>query len=116
MPRLDSILRYKVYDCAHETESMNNSPEVLTIAKLTREGGVNVQTVRYYERRGLIPKPARALSGYRLYERAAVKPFSFCAPCAIAWFLARRDRGIAINANAAGCHLCRHSDKGAPEN
>jgi len=56
---------------------MNNSPEVLTIAKLTREGGVNVQTVRYYERRGLIPKPARALSGYRLYERAAVKRLAF---------------------------------------
>ena len=33
----------------------------LTIGKLAREGGVNIQTIRYYERRGLIPKPKTVL-------------------------------------------------------
>src|SRR5574341_433884 len=39
----------------------------LTIGQLAKEVGVNVQTVRYYERRGLLSPSAREPSGYRLY-------------------------------------------------
>jgi MerR family copper efflux transcriptional regulator len=39
----------------------------LTIGQLARCAAVNVETVRYYERRGLMPAPARRESGYRLY-------------------------------------------------
>ncbi len=39
----------------------------LTIGQLAKEVGVNVQTVRYYERRKLLPSPVRKPSGYRLY-------------------------------------------------
>lgn len=35
----------------------------LTIAKLAREGGVGVETVRYYQRRGLMPEPSRPANG-----------------------------------------------------
>jgi DNA-binding transcriptional MerR regulator len=35
--------------------------------------GVNVQTLHYYERRGLIPCPPRTLSGYRQYPPAIVR-------------------------------------------
>jgi DNA-binding transcriptional MerR regulator len=35
--------------------------------------GVNVQTMHYYERRGLIPRPLRTLSGYRQYPPAMVR-------------------------------------------
>ncbi len=38
----------------------------LTIGRLARRGGVNLETVRYYEREGLIPKPPRTRSGYRV--------------------------------------------------
>ena len=41
---------------------------VLTIGELAREAGVNVETVRYYERRGLIDEPPRSPSGYRQYS------------------------------------------------
>lgn len=34
--------------------------------------GVNVQTLRYYERRGLLPEPRRSSGGYRDYDPAAV--------------------------------------------
>jgi DNA-binding transcriptional MerR regulator len=34
--------------------------------------GVNVQTLRYYERRGLLPEPRRTLGGYREYDDDAV--------------------------------------------
>ena len=34
--------------------------------------GVNVETLRYYERRGIIPQPERSLGGHRLYDEATV--------------------------------------------
>jgi MerR family mercuric resistance operon transcriptional regulator len=51
--------------------------DLLTIGKLAQHGGVNVQTIRYYERRGLIPKPNRSSSGYRLYDEEAVRRLAF---------------------------------------
>jgi len=41
--------------------------ETLTIGQLARNAAVNVETIRYYERRGLIPEPPRRQSGYRQY-------------------------------------------------
>ena len=35
--------------------------------------GVNVETLRYYERRGIIGEPERSLGGHRLYPEATVK-------------------------------------------
>ena len=39
-----------------------------TIGKLADAAGVNVETVRYYERRGLVREPPRSPSGYRQYS------------------------------------------------
>ena len=39
----------------------------LTIAKAAREAGVNIETVRFYERRGLIERPPKG-EGYRVYS------------------------------------------------
>lgn len=41
----------------------------LTISQLAKQAGVNVETVRYYERRGLLPAPRRGASGYRYYSQ-----------------------------------------------
>ena len=40
----------------------------MQIGELAKKGGVPVQTVRFYERRGLLPNPPRKESGYRLYS------------------------------------------------
>jgi len=40
----------------------------LTIGQLAKKTEVNVETVRFYERRGLMPKPLRRESGYRQYS------------------------------------------------
>lgn len=45
----------------------------LRIGDVARAAGVNVQTVRYYERRGLLPVPHRAPSGYRIYGERTVR-------------------------------------------
>ncbi len=39
----------------------------MTIGRLARAGGVNVETVRYYQRRGLLITPGKPLSGVRRY-------------------------------------------------
>ncbi len=49
----------------------------LTIGRLAREVGVNLETVRYYERRGLLPKPPRSTSGYRLFPVEAARRLRF---------------------------------------
>lgn len=49
----------------------------LTIGKLAKAVGVNIQTVRYYERRRLLSPTARKLSGYRLYGDDALRRLRF---------------------------------------
>ena len=49
----------------------------LTIGRVAKQAGVNIQTVRYYERRGLLPPDGRRESGYRLYTKEAVKKLRF---------------------------------------
>jgi MerR family transcriptional regulator, copper efflux regulator len=39
-----------------------------TIGKLAEAAGVHVETIRYYERRGLLAQPPRSASGYRQYS------------------------------------------------
>jgi MerR family transcriptional regulator, copper efflux regulator len=49
----------------------------LTIGRLARLGGVNLETVRYYERRGLLPKPPRTQAGYRQFPAETVDRLHF---------------------------------------
>lgn len=49
----------------------------LTIGQVAAEAGVNVETVRFYERRGLIPAPARRPSGYRQYPSEVIGRIRF---------------------------------------
>lgn len=42
------------------------------IGAVASQAGVNVQTLRYYERRGLLPRPERTASGYRHYAPETV--------------------------------------------
>ena len=49
----------------------------LTIGRLAQLGGVNVETVRYYEREGLIPKPPRTRAGYRVFPKDAPRRLRF---------------------------------------
>ena len=51
--------------------------ESLTIGKVAKRAGVGVETVRFYEREGLIPQPARRSSGYRQYQPDAIRRIQF---------------------------------------
>ncbi|MEE8367171.1 MAG: MerR family DNA-binding protein [Thermoanaerobaculia bacterium] len=51
--------------------------ETLKIGQLAQRGGVGVETVRFYERRGLLDEPPRRDSGYRQYPVDAVPRLRF---------------------------------------
>ena len=49
----------------------------LTIGQLAKAAGVGVETLRFYERKGLLPPPPRSRSGYRRYPADAVARVRF---------------------------------------
>ena len=53
----------------------------LSIGELAKKAGVNIETIRYYERRGLIADPPRNKSGHRQYSEEAVKRTEFIKKC-----------------------------------
>jgi len=53
----------------------------MRIGELAAQAGVDVQTVRYYEREGLIEAPARTASGYRSYSRPHLERLNFIRHC-----------------------------------
>ncbi len=51
--------------------------DTLTSGELAKIAGVNVETLRFYERKGLLPKPPRRVSGYREYPPESVARIRF---------------------------------------
>lgn len=49
----------------------------MTIGAVARRVGVAIDTIRYYEREGLLPEPLRRASGYRSYDEGAVRQLRF---------------------------------------
>ncbi len=47
------------------------------IGALSRETGVNIETIRYYEKIGIMPKPDRTLGGNRQYSMNDLKRLAF---------------------------------------
>ncbi|WP_242098431.1 MerR family transcriptional regulator [Sphingomonas sp. CROZ-RG-20F-R02-07] len=63
----------------------------MTIAGLAREGGVGVETIRYYQRRGLLAQPPRTAGsgvagGIRRYDAEAVRQLKFVRSAQAAGF------------------------------
>jgi MerR family mercuric resistance operon transcriptional regulator len=56
---------------------MGDKANSLTIGGLAKAAGVNVETVRYYQRRGLLPEPERTVGGIRRYGRVEVARLNF---------------------------------------
>ncbi len=48
-----------------------------TIGVVSKKTGVNIETIRYYEKIGVMPKPSRSTGGNRVYNEQQVKRLSF---------------------------------------
>lgn len=55
----------------------------MQIKDLARRTGVDVETIRYYEKQGLLPAPARRDNGYRDYGDAHLERLSFIRHCRV---------------------------------
>ncbi|MFI7065227.1 MerR family transcriptional regulator [Kribbella sp. NPDC050124] len=62
---------------------MNTSVAVqgLRVAQLAAAVAVSADTIRYYEREGLLPAPERSPAGYRLYEPSTIERLRFIQGC-----------------------------------
>jgi MerR family mercuric resistance operon transcriptional regulator len=58
-----------------------HSAQLLAIGELSRRSGVPVDTIRYYERAGIIGRPRRTAGGHRAYDCDAVKALSLAKSC-----------------------------------
>lgn len=79
-----------------------SSAKSLTIGALGKATGVNIETIRYYERIGLLPAPDRTAAGYRQYGAAHIRRLSFIRK--------GRELGFQIEAIRALLRLAEHPD------
>ena len=53
----------------------------MKIGELSAQTDCKIETIRYYEKTGLLPEPARSASGYRVYEESHLKRLLFIRRC-----------------------------------
>jgi MerR family transcriptional regulator, mercuric resistance operon regulatory protein len=65
-----------------------------SIGALSRETGVNIETIRYYERIGIMPEPDRTANGYRQFNHDQLKRLIFVRKCRELGFSLREVRTL----------------------
>src|SRR5262249_42315429 len=80
----DSILDYRVYtvfeggDMPAVKARQDSAPKPsLKIGEVAKQSGVGIETLRFYERRGLLGQTTRTRSGYRIYDHTVINRLSF---------------------------------------
>ena len=53
----------------------------MKIHELSKQSGIHLETIRYYEKMGLMPEPKRLANGYRGYDEASLKQLKFIKTC-----------------------------------
>ena len=78
----------------------------MTVSQLASRAGVNPQTIRYYEREGLLEEPHRTQSGYRNYDESALRRLQFVAEAKEIGFTLKQIRQLlGLDAGASqSCH------------
>lgn len=82
-------------------------PEKMTISRLASAASVNVETVRFYQRSGLIDEPARPLSGYRTYGSDDVRRIRFIKRAQLLGFTLDEISNLIRLEGARGCASTR---------
>lgn len=86
-----------------------------TIGYVARKTGCKVQTIRYYEQIGLLPRPARTEGNHRIYERSHIERVSFIRHSReLGFSLDHVRRLLRLNDDLA--HSCQDVDRIAREN
>ena len=80
---------------------------MLPIGDAARQSGVTIETIRYYEREGVVPPPDRSASGRRLYDAAGIARLRFIKRC--------RDLGFSLSVTKTLLELSREGDAACGE-
>jgi len=78
-------------------------PATLSIGELSRRTGANIETIRYYERIGMLPAPPRTASGRRIYGLVETRTLTFI----------RRSRELGFTLDEIRALLALATDNGA---
>ena len=57
--------------------SQTQKRHLLKIGEVSRQTGIGIETLRFYEKSGLLDKPSRTYSGYRMYSSDVLDRLSF---------------------------------------
>lgn len=75
----------------------------LTIGRVAKVAGVNVETIRYYQRRGLLSEPDKPLGGYRHYPAEMVNTLRFIKRAQALGFTLEEVAGLLHLEQACAC-------------
>ncbi|HUZ06197.1 MAG TPA: heavy metal-responsive transcriptional regulator [Candidatus Paceibacterota bacterium] len=78
----------------------------LKVGEVAKRAGVGVQTLHYYERVGLLPKPGRSLANYRLYSTESLRQVQFIKKAQELGFTLAEIKEI-LDLRKQGCGPCR---------
>ena len=62
---------------SRSTKTRPATSETLKISEVAKASGVGIETLRFYEKSGLLDQPSRTESGYRLYDTAVLDRLDF---------------------------------------
>ena len=79
----------------------------MTIGRLAKAAGVNVETVRYYQRRGLLREPHKPLGGHRRYAATVVGKIAFIRRAQQLGFSLEEVKSLMELADASDCRDAR---------
>jgi len=82
------------------------SAPAISIGELSRRTGVNIETIRYYERVGMMPHPPRTASGRRLYGQIESRTLSFIRRARELGFSLDEIRTLLVLADQGGHQAC----------
>lgn len=78
----------------------------LPIGRLSKQTGVNIETIRYYEKVGLVPPPPRSEGGHRLYGEKHLRRLIFLRRCRELGFSLEEIRTL-LNLVEGGNYTCK---------
>ncbi len=81
--------------------------EKLSIGRLAKTAGVNVETIRYYQRRGLLAEPFKPLGGHRRYASSAASRVRFIKRAQLLGFTLEEVGGLLLLEDGQSCRETR---------
>lgn len=96
-------LQSKQNDMSFKAKRSATEAEIpLKIGEVAKQSGVGIETLRFYERTGLLGRPARTQSGYRLYDPEVLERLDFIKRAQVLGFSLDEIRQIIAEKQAGG--------------